>query len=219
LSFVFCNYPLDAGITQQEHETGMPETKLSCRYTCISLPLLSAREYLQKDNVVVCALAVFMNPDGLSKPTLKVECYRKLLPYMQSLTDRQINQIVYSLETYLTLTEEENQIYERLIKEIYPEVSEMITNPLIEQGRQQGEEIGLRRGEEIGLRRGEEIGLKRGLQQSIIRFLSHRFQQVPEDLQKKISSLTDVQKLQNLLDASIEVDSLERLTSNGFFDE
>ena len=215
LSFVFCNYALDAGITQQEHEIGMPETKLSCRYTCISFPLLSAREYLQKDNAVVCALAVFMNPDGLSIPVLKVECYRKLLSYMQNLTDRQINQIVYALETYLTLTEEENQIYEQLIKEMYPEVSEMITNPLI----QRGEEIGLRRGEEIGLRHGEEIGFKRGLQRSIVRLLSHRFHQIPEDLQQKISSLIDIQKLQNLLDASLEVDSLEQLTSNGFFDE
>ena len=143
-----------------------------------------------------------MNPDGLSKPTLKVECYRKLLSYMQSLTNRQINQIVYALETYLTLTEEENQMYERLIKEIYPEVNEMITNPLIERGRQQG----------------EEIGFRRGLQRSIVRLLSHRFHQIPEDLQKKISSLIDVQKLQNLLDASIDVDSLEQLTSNGFFD-
>jgi len=122
LSFVFCNYPLDSGVTQQQHETGMPETQLGCRYTCISLPLLSAREYLQKDNAVVCALAVFMDPDGLSKPTLKVECYQKLLSYMQSLTDRQINQIVYALETYLTLTEAEKQVYERLIKEIHPDL-------------------------------------------------------------------------------------------------
>ena len=211
LSFVFCNYALDDGITQEECKVGMLETQLGCRYTCISLPLLSAREYLQKDNAVVCALAVFMDPDGLSIPVLKLECYRKLLSYMQSLTDRQINQIVYALETYLTLTEEENQVYERLIKEIYPEVNEMITNPLIERGRQQGEEI--------GFRRGEETGRKRELQQSIVKFLSYRFQQIPEDLQQKISSLADVQRLQNLLDASLEVDSLEQLTSNGFFDD
>jgi len=83
----------------------------------------------------------------------------------------------------------------------------MITNPLIQ------------RGEEIGLRRGEEIGFKRGLQRSIVRLLSHRFQQVPEDLQQKISSLTDVQKLRNLFDSSIDVDSLEQLTSNGFFND
>ena len=107
---------------EEEYKIGMPETQLSCRYTCISFPVLSARDYLQKDNAVVCALAVFMNPDGLSKPTLKVECYRKLLSYMESLTARQINQIVYALEIYLTLTEEERQIYERLIKEVSPDL-------------------------------------------------------------------------------------------------
>ena len=103
-SFVFCNYTLGDGITEEECRTSF---QLSCRYTCISLPMLSAREYLQKDNPVVSALAVFMNPDGLSKPHLKAESYRKLLSYRESLTQRQINQIVYALETYLTMTEEE----------------------------------------------------------------------------------------------------------------
>ena len=108
LSFVFCNYSLNAGITEEECETTF---HLSCRYTCISLPMLSAREYLQKDNSVVCALVVFMDLDGLSKPILKVESYRKLLSYMKSLTARQVNQIIYALETYLTLTEKE--VYQR----------------------------------------------------------------------------------------------------------
>ncbi len=194
LSFVFCNYVLKAGITQEEYKTGLTETHLNCRYTCISLPVLSAREYLEKDNSVVCVLAVFMNPEGLSKPDLKVSCYRKLLSYKESLTTRQINQIVYALETYLTLTEHENQIYQRLITQVYPEVNEMITNPLIEQGRQQE------------------------LQESIVRFLSHRFQQISPSLHKKIYSLTDIQKLRALLDTSIEVKSLEDLEMNGFFD-
>ncbi|MBC8229551.1 hypothetical protein H8E77_08405 [bacterium] len=76
---------------------------------------------MEKDNSVVCALAVFMNQDGLSKPILKVECYRKLLSYMKGLTTRQINQIVYALETYLTLTKDEKEIYQRLINEMYPD--------------------------------------------------------------------------------------------------
>ncbi|MBC8234945.1 hypothetical protein H8E77_35820 [bacterium] len=109
----------DAGITEEEYKTAF---HLGCQYTCISLPMLSAREYLQKDNSVVYALAVFMNLDGLSKPILKVECYRKLLLYMNSLTTRQINQIVYALETYLTLTEEEKEIYQKLISEVYPDL-------------------------------------------------------------------------------------------------
>ena len=208
LSFVFCNYALEADITEKEYKTAF---QLSCRYTCISLPMLSAREYLQKDNSVVCALVVFMDLDGLSKPILKVESYRKLLLYMKSLTPRQFNQIVYSLETYLTLTEEEKEIYQRLINEVYPEVSEMITNPLIEQGRQEGIQQ--------GVRQGIQQGQQQGLQESVIRILSHRFQQVPQDLQEKIASLTDIQKLRNLLDASVEVKSLEELRMNGFFDE
>ena len=93
------------------------------------------------------------------------------------------------------MTEAEKEAYQRLIKEVYPEVSEMITNPLIEQGRQQE------------------------LQEAVVRILSHRFRQIPSDFQQKIASLTDIQKLRNLLDASIEVRSLEELQMNGFFDE
>ncbi|MBC8229550.1 DUF4351 domain-containing protein [bacterium] len=79
----------------------------------------------------------------------------------------------------------------------------MITNPLIEPGRQEGLQLG----------RQEE------LQESVVRILSHRFRQIPQDLQEKISSLNDIQKLRNLLDASVEVKSLEELQMNGFFDE
>jgi len=121
---------------------------------------------------------------------------------MKSLTTRQINQIVYALETYLTLTKEEQEIYQRLINEVYPEVSEMLTNPLIEQGRQQG----------------IQQGRQQGLQESVVRVLSRRFRQIPQDLHGKISSLTDIQKLQNLLDASVEAKSLDELRMNGFFD-
>jgi hypothetical protein len=232
LSFVFCNYVLDAGITEEEYKT---DFQLSCRYTCISLPMLSAREYLQKDNPVVCALSVFMNLDGLSKPILKVECYRKLLLYMKSLTTRQVNQIVYALETYLILTEDEKEIYQKLINEVYPEVSEMITNPLIEQGRQEGIQIGRQEGVQLGRQEGVQLGRQEGvqlgrqeglqqgrqqeLQESVVRILSHRFRQIPQDLQEKIAFLTDIQKLRNLLDASVEVKSLEELRMNGFFDE
>jgi len=216
LSFVFCNYALDAGITEEEHKTAF---HLGCQYTCISLPMLSAREYLEKDNSAVCVLAVFMNQDGLSKPILKVECYRKLLLYLKSLTSRQINQIVYALETYLTLTEEEKEIYQGLINEIYPEVSEMITNPLIEQGRQEGIQLGRQEGVQLGRQEGIQLGRQEELQESVVRILSHRFRQIPQDLQQKISSLNDIRKLRNLLDASVEVKSLEELQANGFFDE
>ena len=122
LSFVFCNYPLQGGITQEKYQIGLPESDLICRYTCISLPVLPASEYLQKDNPVVCALAVFMNPDDLSLPELKVACYHKLLSYIPTLTRRQINQIVHAVETYLDLNDKEKKVYERLIRDVYPDL-------------------------------------------------------------------------------------------------
>ncbi|MBC8231424.1 DUF4351 domain-containing protein [bacterium] len=156
---------------------------------------------------MVSALAVFMNPDGLSKPHLKVESYRKLLSYREGLTQRQINQIVYALEIYLALTEEEEEIYQRLIQEVYPEVSEIITNPLIERGRREG------------IQQGQQEGIQRGLQNSILRLLTHRFHSIPQELSQKIFALTDTQRLQTLFDASLEVKSPEELTLNGFFEE
>ena len=91
----------------------------------------------------------------------------------------------------------------------------MITNPLIEQGRQEGIQQGIHQ----GIQQGRQEGRQQGLQESIVRILSHRFRQIPQDLQEKISSLTDIQKLRNLLDVSVEVKSLEELRVNGFFDE
>ena len=65
--------------------------------------MLSAWEYLQKDNSVVCALVVFMNPAGFEPPELKAVCYRELLDYQPNLTRKQLDDIVYALETYIQL--------------------------------------------------------------------------------------------------------------------
>lgn len=83
-----------------------------------------------------------------------------------------------------------------MINEVYLEVSELIINPLVEQGRKQG----------------EEVGFKRGIQDSIQQILANRFQELPGDVQEKISSLTDIQRLQALLDASLKAKSLAELT-------
>ncbi len=194
LSFVFCNYPLKGGIISEKYQTGVPQTRLSGRYMCISLPMLSAMDYLQKDQVVVCALAVFMNPAGFSQPELKVACYLKLINYLPHLTRKKYDLIVHAVETYVLLTDAEKEVYQRLSREVYPEVSQMITNPLIEQGRQEG------------------------LQESILKILSHRFLELPSEIGSRILVLKDTEKLERLLGAALEVDSPEELMTDGFFD-
>jgi len=198
LSFVFFNYPLQSDIIQEEHKIGLPESHLICQYTCISLPLLTAKEYLQKDNPVVCALAVFMNPNGFSIPELKVACYRKLIFYLPALTRRQINIIIYAVETYLSLTDEEKQVYERLIRQIYPEVSEMITNPLIEQGRQQG----------------IQRGLQQGKQSILLQLLKAKFGFIPESVEEKIKEITSEEELDSLNLRVLAANNLDEMGLN-----
>jgi len=125
--------------------------------------------------------------------------------------------ISYSLEKYLNLTEEENQIYEQIIKDLYPEVNEMLTNPLIEKGRKQGWKEGLREGRQEGFREGRQEGRQEGIQESVIMILMRRFHQIPQDLQNKIYSVNDTDKLKKILDASFSIQSLDELTKNGLF--
>ena len=186
LSFAFCNYPIQGGIAHEKCKVGLPESSLTCQYTCIGLPSLSAREYLQKDNPIVCALAVFMNHNDFSPPEFKVACYRKLLDYLPTLTRRQINIIVYSVETYLSLSAEEEQVYQRLIRGFHPEVNEMITNPLIERGRQEG--------------------IQQGKQSMLLQLLNAKFGVLSEPVVQEIRAITSEQELNRL--------SLRVLTAN-----
>jgi hypothetical protein len=203
LSFVFCNYPIQGGITQEQCKVGLPESDLTCRYTCISLPVLSAREYLQKDNPVVCALSVFMDSDGLSTPELKVSCYRKLLDYLPTLTRQQVNIIVYALETYLSLSDSEEQVYQQMIREVYPEVNEMITNPLIERGRQEGIQLG------------RQEGVQQGKQSVLLQLLNAKFGALPEPLVQEIRAITSEQELDRLNLRVLTANSLDEMGLNG----
>ena len=90
-------------------------------------------------------------------------------------------------------------------------MSEIITNPLIERGRQEGIQQ--------GRQEGAQQGMQRGLREAILRLLAHRFHSIPQELSQKIFALADIQKLQTVFDASLEVKSPEELTLNGFFED
>ncbi len=181
LSVVFCHYSLEEAISRQTYTTPWRYSFVSCGYIAISFPMLSAEEYLLKDNSLVCAIAIFMNPGSLSKVELKLACYRKLLDCQAQLTEKQIADIFYGLENYLILTEEEKQTCERLLRELYPEVSEMITNPFIERGRQEG------------------------LQEMLLHLLEVKFGTVPESAVTQVSAMSGAQLTrlsERLLDAT-----------------
>ena len=90
----------------------------------------------------------------------------------------------------------------------------MITNPLIQQGIQQG----LQQGIERGIEQGESTGFKRGLRESILRILSRRFPQFPPEIRSQIVALEDTDTLERLLDAALEISSLDEIQNNGFLE-
>ena len=146
---------------------------------------------LQKDNPVVCALAVFMNPVDLSPPELKAACYHKLVDYQPHLTPKQVDDIVYALETYVPLSDAEKQIFQRLIVEVYPEVSQMITNPLVEQGRQQG--------------------LIEAKQETLIEQMQLKFGMLPHPMIQNIQSIQELDRLNTFLRRVITTSRLEEM--------
>jgi len=132
-----------------------------------------------------------MNHDDFSPPEFKVACYHKLLDYLPTLARRQINQIVYAVETYLSLNDKEEQVYQRLIRDVYPEVNEMITNPLIEQGRQQGK------------------------QSILLLQLSTKFGTLPESVIQEIRAIISEQELDRLSLSILTANSLAEMGLNG----
>ena len=159
----------------------------------------------------MCALAVFMDADGLSTPELKVSCYRKLLDYLSTLTRQQINIIVYALETYLSLSAEEEQVYQHLIREIYPEVNKMITNPLIERGRQEGIQLGRQEGIQLG----RQEGVQQGKQSILLQQLIAKFGTLPESVTQEIRAISSEQKLDELSLRVLTANSIDEMGLDG----
>jgi hypothetical protein len=54
------------------------------------------------------------------------------VPYLPTLTPFRRDLIIHAIETYISLTAKEEQKYNDLIRDVSPEVNQMIVNPLIE---------------------------------------------------------------------------------------
>ncbi|MDR1494326.1 MAG: DUF4351 domain-containing protein, partial [Planctomycetaceae bacterium] len=70
----------------------------------------------------------------------------------------------------------------------------------IEQGIEKGIEQGIEQGIEKGIEQGIEKGIEQGIKQAILRTLSKRFKGVPSKIEKRILSIADLEKLEELAD-------------------
>ena len=76
---------------------------------------------------------------------------------------------------------------------------------LIEQGRSEG----IREGKREGLREGKHEGERGGITASLLQNLQIRFGPIPDSIRSQLSSITSLERLMNLLSASIQCRSLD----------
>jgi flagellar biosynthesis/type III secretory pathway protein FliH len=80
---------------------------------------------------------------------------------------------------------------------------------LIEQGRSEGIREGIREGKREGLREGKHEGERGGITASLLQNLQIRFGPIPDSIRSQLSSITSLERLMDLLSASIQCRSLD----------
>jgi hypothetical protein len=152
----------------------------------LSLPKLSAAEYLKTKNPVAYGLAPLMDfKNEMSRVELKAACIVSI-GECQNLNEVQIALLLHFLETYLKLTpEEETEVQKRIVKE---EVTPMqIVNPYVLRGQ---------------LKARSEI---------LARQLQIRFGELPPDTVQRVQEIDSIETLDQLLEQVIRAESLEQV--------
>jgi hypothetical protein len=164
------------------------EAFLPFRYWCISLPELSAEEYLATKNPVAYGLAPLMNHGQLSKPRLKAICLNGIAT--SNINEVQAAILAYFVDTYLPLTQEDEEEFQQLIQQEEVQVMRFITS-------------------------WERQGALAAHREILIRLLQVKFDIVPETTVQRIESISSTDELDQLLEKIIHANSLAEMGLDG----
>ncbi|WP_448589403.1 hypothetical protein [Thermodesulfobium sp.] len=78
-------------------------------------------------------------------------------------------------------------------------------------GRKEGEKIGRKEGEKIGRKEGEKIGKLLSAQEMVINAIEAKFDTVPENIENKVKSISDRERLKKILKAMFKIKNIEEL--------
>jgi hypothetical protein len=110
---------------------------LRFRYLYVGLPALDAEQYLQGSNWLGVGLSALMKAPRFRRAWLRSEALRRLVVEYKESPKRQ-ELLLECVEAYTELDEEQQRVYEELLKtERYKEVPPMLTTTL-EKGKAQG---------------------------------------------------------------------------------
>jgi len=185
-------------------ETLFGEAFLPFRYWCIGLAELSAEEYLATKNPVAYGLAPLMDHGQLSKPRLKALCLNGIAT--SNITEVQAAILAYFVDTYLPLTQAEEEEFQKLIQQEEVQVMEFITSW---QRKARAEGVA------EGIAEGIAKGVLASRREILIRQLKVKFDAVPETTVQRIESISSTDELDRLLEKIIHVNSLAEMGLDG----
>ena len=120
---------------------------LEFRYTVIQLNRLPWRDYLRRDNPVASALMAKMGIAERERVTVKKECLRMIARL--KLDPARTRLLTGFVDTYLQLSESENERFSRELKKL-PEGERETVMELTTSWKEEGIQIGLQRGRQEG---------------------------------------------------------------------
>lgn len=182
------------GLGVEVHEESVFDKRvLMFAYHRVGIPDLSAKEYLPSNNPLAFGLAALMRAGEQHPAALKVKC---LLGIARALVDEARKALLLNcVETYLRLDEQEEKLYEELVKQPeQEEVREMLAVY-----------------EERGIAIGEQRGIVRGKRDAVLRLLRSRFGKLPKAIEARVEKMETEAELDALFDAALSAQSLNDL--------
>jgi hypothetical protein len=165
----------------------------------LRLRAFKAIEVVGEGDPLTCALAALMDRRGADLATMKARGLQGIAQW--GLDEARQWLLVNFLETYLPLKVEEDQRYRRLLAEEEYDLARQVEmtwgDRLREQGRQEG----------------QVLGLLRAKRDDLLTVLRARFEPVPEELVSRIESIETVARLDSLLVRAVQATTLDDVRS------
>jgi hypothetical protein len=172
------------------------------QFRAIQLNRLVWRDYLARPNPAATALMSKMRIAPEDRPRVKLECLRLIVTLRLDAARSQL--IAGFVRSYLRLTREETQRFEREIRGLSPEEREemmVVTDEWTEKGIEQG------------IERGIEQGITQGIEQGILRItmrqITHKFGEESADKLRESIALLSVSQLEIFSESLLDFTSLE----------
>jgi len=169
-------------------ETMFGEAFLPFRYWCVSLADLDAATYQATTNPVAYGLAPLMNRGDISNPRLKASCLNGIAT--SNITQAQAVLLAYFVETYLPLTQAEQEEFEGLIQREEVSVMQFITS-------------------------WERKGMIQARREVLLYQLNEKFGTVPPSISQQVQIIESADELDRLLRQLIHANSIVEMGLDG----